>query len=358
MQNMKILLMLTIFLALALGSPKADSTTFCNGLFTPGNVLSGTTPVSMLSMALLIMLVMLIIVGIAYALGYALKVDKLVKFAKSEIGEVAITLIIVFVFVGSFMAVSATTPNGMFALSNNQFKSGIYITDCSMLYGVSINFISPIISLMVNEIEITALTSLSVEVAPVYFGIGMSPLSGLAVVNSVIKMMINIGAVFIGISIATLFLLLFVYKLFPLFFFLGIVLRTIPWTRAAGGAFLGLFIAFFIVLPLMIYVFATQVSPSVSSSPTGSYSSLLSSLLSQGTPSSVNGALQSSSKSVDASAIKAVLLGFIQNVLEPSLFYVVSIVLSFIIAYNFMEAIGDMLGAPSLSSSNTLKKLL
>ncbi|MEM0149524.1 MAG: hypothetical protein QXW10_01350 [Candidatus Micrarchaeaceae archaeon] len=348
-----------LLLVLAFNTAAADSASFCSGMFSPGNILSSTTPASLLSIALLIMLVMLLIAGIVYALGYALRIDKLIRFAKSEIGEVIITVILVFVFVGSFTLISASAPSGMLVISKGAFGNNLYMSDCEALYGTSLSFIGPIIRLMINEIEISAYSSLSIEIMPVYFGISVSPLNGLAVANSVIKVMINIAAAFMGLIIATLFLLLIVYKLFPLFFFAGIVLRTIPWTRAAGGAFIGLFVAFYIILPTMVYIFTTQYTPQATSSTSStSYGSLLSSIISSGRGSSNVSGMSSGSLSLMGLMGTGILPNFIREVLEPTLFYVIGIVLSFIIAYNFMETLGDLLGAPSLSSKNTLKKLL
>ncbi len=344
-------------LALLANYSNADAAGFCSNFFTPSsNVLSGTTPSSLLTISLLIMLVMLLIAGILYAIGYAIRVDKLIRFAKSEIGEVAITVLLVFVFIGSFSATSFNTPSSMFQISKGTFSNSIYMKDCEALYNTSYNFVSPILEFMVYEIMISAIGTVEIDLIPVYFGITLNPFGGLVVVNSVIKMMVNIAAVFFGVNMATLFLLFIVYKLFPLFFFAGIVLRTIPWTRAAGGAFIGLFVAFYIILPLILSIAFSQyaVSPQTRSSYT--YSTGLG---------SVFNTQQSSTRSMTENAVinisnglSGVLISFIKNVLEPSLFYVVSIVLSIIITYNFMEVLGDMLGSPSLSSRNTLKRLL
>jgi hypothetical protein len=47
-----------------------------------------------------------------------------------------------------------------------------------------------------------------------------------------------------------------------------------------------------------------------------------------------------------------------QTVIGTGLEVLFALVISFIISFDFMEAVGDLLGAPSLKSSNTLKKII
>ncbi|MGC8651647.1 MAG: hypothetical protein ACP5UH_00115 [Candidatus Micrarchaeia archaeon] len=360
MMRKNVLLLVALLLLAAPSISGADAAAFCSNLFTGGNVLPGGTSVTtLLSISLILMLIMLIIAGMLYAIGYAIKVDKLVRFAKSEIGEVVITLLIVFVFLGAFAVTSVSTPGNFLAIGKGTFGSGIYMYDCEALYSTSLGMVVPIIELIINEMVVSFLASVQVTIQPVFFGVAFSPWAGLTVVNSVIKMMLNITGAFFGLLLATMFVLLIVYKLFPLFFFAGIVLRTIPWTRAAGGAFLGMFVGFFIVLPLMLYVFTSSFTVSAPVASSSSYSSLVSGSASASSFSSVTGTLTQLQSIVESNTKgSGILIGFIRSVMEPSLFYVISVVLSFIISYNFMEVLGDLLGAQSLSSSRTLKRLL
>ncbi|MGC8669648.1 MAG: hypothetical protein ACP5TL_00655 [Candidatus Micrarchaeia archaeon] len=351
--KMKIALFSIISLVLMLNLSGADAASFCGVLFSPGNVLSGTSPYSILFISLVIMLIMAIIAGIAFAIGYAIKIDKLVRFAKSELGEILITILIVFVFVGTFELASASTPSSMFTLSKGTFSNNIYMSDCTNLYGVSLSFISPGMDLIIIELGIKFISSIKVSVLPVYFGISFSPFIGLSVINNVINVIINIAGAFAGIMIAVIFLMAVVYKLFPIFFFVGIVLRTIPWTRAAGGAFIGLFVAFYIALPLLLYALISGFAVSPYIPGTLNYS--------------VMAELQNITPAIPLLSLftelisfipQGIVTGFIENVLSPALFYFVAVLISIIISYNLMEALGDLLGAPSLSSRNTLKKLL
>ncbi len=355
---MRKIMLLLLFATLVLAVPGmagADAAGFCSNLFTGGNVLhGGTSATNLLAISLLLMLIMLMIAGVLYAIGSVIKVDKLTRFAKSEMGEVIITLIIVFIFVGSFTVISVSTPSNFLSISKGTFSTGIYMYDCKALYSTSLGMVLPTFGLMGYEMVISLITSVSIQIQPVYFGIALKPFSGLLVANSVAKMMINIGAMFFGMLLATMFVLLIAYKLFPLFFFAGVVLRTIPWTRAAGGAFIGLFVGFFIVLPIMIYIFTSAFSVSSVSGSSTSLSSVL------GTLTTASGSLQSDTALIQSeeSSSSGIFIAFIRSVLEPSMFYVIGVVLSFIISYNFMEVLGDLLGAPSLSSGKTLKRLL
>ena len=49
---------------------------------------------------------------------------------------------------------------------------------------------------------------------------------------------------------------------------------------------------------------------------------------------------------------------FITVIVEPLILTIFVLIISLIVSYDFMELMGDALGAPSLSSSNTLKRVL
>ncbi|MGC8687208.1 MAG: hypothetical protein ACP5RM_00720 [Candidatus Micrarchaeia archaeon] len=337
----------------------------CNELF-PGNsnILSGTSMQSILAISLLIMVVMTLITGIIYAIGYSFRIDKAVRFAKSELGEIGITVLLVLIFIGSFYIVSASTPNSLFVLGNGAIGNSMYISDCSLLYNTSFSFVSPIIKLLGTEIFVKAVASAKFTLAPVYFGIVMSPFEGTSVINNVLSMMIDMAGIFIGINIAALFIMVIAYNLFPLFFFAGIALRTIPFTRAAGGAFISLFIAFYLIFPAIINV-STMLYTSIPSTipgyyyPSNSFSSYIGQFVSAFTENPVSllsgfGAVIN----IFETFAQGIITLFIITVVEPAMFYVLSVVIAFIISFNFMEVLGDMLGSPSLRSDKTFKRLL
>ncbi len=337
----------------------------CNELF-PGNsnILSGTSMQSILAISLLIMVVMTLITGIIYAIGYSFRIDKAVRFAKSELGEIGITVLLVLIFIGSFYIVSASTPNSLFVLGNGAIGNSMYISDCSLLYNTSFSFVYPIIKLLGTEIFVKAVASAKFTLAPVYFGIVMSPFEGTSVINNVLSMMIDMAGIFIGINIAALFIMVIAYNLFPLFFFAGIALRTIPFTRAAGGAFISLFIAFYLIFPAIINV-STMLYTSIPSTidgynyPANSFSSYIGQFVNAFTESPVSlltgfGVVIN----IFEAFAQGIITLFIITVVEPAMFYVLSVVIAFIISFNFMEVLGDMLGSPSLRSDKTFKRLL
>ncbi|MEM3876738.1 MAG: hypothetical protein QXP24_03390, partial [Candidatus Micrarchaeaceae archaeon] len=129
------------------------------------------------------------------------------------------------------------------------------------------------------------------------------------------------------------------------------ILRTIPWTRAAGGAFLGLFIAFYLMFPILLY-FMLQASPSSSVLPVINTNSFLKS------PNSFISSTGTFLTTVLQMISFDIVTPFINVIVEPMIFTIFVLIISLIISYDFMELMGDVLGAPSLSSSNTLKRVL
>jgi len=231
---------------------------YCSGLFT-GNAYSifsyPTSLNNMLSLSLLAIAVMLLIVGMLYAIGFAFKIDKLVRFSKGEIGEVIITVLIVLVLIGTFSISSRITPSsppvspitGTSLFSDSQFMSA-----CTEAANVSIGLLPAAISFTVQGSILSFLQSLRISIEPNFFGIAFSPLAGVSLITKVVGMLTDIAWGFVLLMAGVALFLFIIFAFFPIFLFVGVVLRTIPWTRAAGGAFLGIFIGFFLVLPALL----------------------------------------------------------------------------------------------------------
>ncbi|MEM3876034.1 MAG: hypothetical protein QXP35_03070, partial [Candidatus Micrarchaeaceae archaeon] len=195
----------------------------------------------------------------------------------------------------------------------------------------------------------------------------------------IISTPLNYGITISGMLIMLLFgmsiILGIIYAFFPIFLYIGIVLRAVPWTRAAGGAFLGLFAGLYIMFPIMLYFglmgpAAFQCLASTSSASTASTSSAC--------PNSAASALSQVNSNFQASKVSSVNsginiftsiintingviapFGFITTyILEPVLYTLIIYIFSLIIAFNFMEQVGDLLGAPSLSSEHALKNVI
>ena len=214
----------------------------------------------------------------------------------------------------------------------------------------ALNTTSDFRSLTIIQDYYSIISHTKVDLAPNYFGYTFYPYVGLTVVNQIIKMMMEFIGVIIGLFFGLSVFLAIIYGLFPIFLYVGIVLRTIPWTRAAGGAFIGLFIGFYILLPLLLG-FATSVSFS-----TISVSAFDSSIFSI-SPSSLLNPLGSLLTLVNFTSGN-ILISFIEGVVAPCIYVIIGVVISIILSLDFAETMGDYLGAPSLSSSKALKGLV
>jgi len=341
---------------------------YCSGLFT-GNAYSifsyPTSLNNMLSLSLLAIAVMLLIVGMLYAIGFAFKIDKLVRFSKGEIGEVIITVLIVLVLIGTFSISSRITPSsppvspitGTSLFSDSQFMSA-----CTEAANVSIGLLPAAISFTVQGSILSFLQSLRISIEPNFFGIAFSPLAGVSLITKVVGMLTDIAWGFVLLMAGVALFLFIIFAFFPIFLFVGVVLRTIPWTRAAGGAFLGIFIGFFLVLPALLSFTLnigaintfSGICPSGSS---GSLASCASSQISLG--SSLITGFGSAIGSISYIKQPSNMIGaFVSDVISPALYAIVGAIISILIAIDFAEGMGDFLGSPSLKSSDILKRLV
>ena len=239
------------------------------GLINPDRVIfsghSGAAQ-SILAISLLIMLVMSFAIGIMYSIGYAFRIDKLLRFAKAEVGELLLTLLIVVLFVGSFTVTPATiTSKNFFAVGNGALNNGIFTADCTMLVQQSFNLVPVMFTfgLMTSTLNMIGSTTLNFD--PNFIGVlNFKPILGISALTTVTNTFMYGTSGFTVILMGAATFIVMIYALFPLFLYLGIILRTLPWTRPAGGAFLGMFIAFYILFPLLIYSLLFGYAPYVS----------------------------------------------------------------------------------------------
>ncbi len=352
-------------------SASAGSTGFCQGLVGGFGIVSPTnsyaTLSGMLGISYLLIIIMAAIVGIAYALGTSLHIDVLTRFSKTEIGEIIVTLLIISLMLGSFAVVNSTSsssttstsPNSYFALGQGAFNSSrIFLSDCGKLAYSTINVIPQIVYFSIYTNMWQFISSVSISYAPDEFGPNDEPFVGAYVLVGPADMVLDFASGLAAILMGVEIMLALIYSLFPFFLFLGIVLRTTPWTRAAGGSFLGLFIGFYIMLPLMLNLLLAILPTTTSqpfSTPT-SISSLFGDI--QRAFSNVITSLGSASGNIgelfnfNATAI------FIKTIGSQMLYDLLAVVLSIIVAFDFTETMGDLLGAPSLTSSSALRNLI
>ena len=346
-------LLLLMLLANTAGASSL-SQSFCQSVIPSGNSVLSTyaSLKGLVGLSLIIMLTMGFLAGLAFMLGYVFRIDRLARFGIAEVGEILVTALVVLVFLGSFTAFS---PPKLLT-GSGAYNSGIFMSDCEGLANASLGLVPVYIDIAVSQDVITLVSSLKIEVEPEYFGGSIMPLSGYSVVTQAIGLFFNLSGALAGLLIGVAILMGVFYAVLPFFLFAGIVLRTLPVTRAAGGAFLGLFMAFYIFFPILLH-FMLAVLPA-SALPF--------------TPPSVGGFFQGSvnviyniggelanffsiiSNSFNPTALLSVLIG----ILVDNFYAVIGLIIAFIISFDMMEAMGDLLGAPSLSSRNTLNRLL
>lgn len=309
-----------------------------------------------------ILLSMTAVIALAYLFGYTFRIDRLLRFSKTELGELIVTGIVVAVFVG-----------GILSVSNPASFTNTFNTDCQQLYTNFFIMLGEFRGLILSQFVLSFISSTSFSITHNYWGIqSAQPLAGLSFISTVvIAALVNIAFAFTGVQLAITFLLGIFFALLPLFFYAGIILRTFPWTRAIGGAFLGLFLAFYVAFPALLSLMLISYCPAnpnpgyqgsclapalgssnyigghLSKAPTGNI----------GVVSSI-GNFESYFSGWDLSPILLQFASSVSDVIAPSLSNIIAILIAFLISYDLMEALGDLLGSPSLSSSRTLSKLL
>ncbi|MCL5102382.1 MAG: hypothetical protein M1544_03440 [Candidatus Marsarchaeota archaeon] len=329
--------------ATILGSTDTPSQ-FCSAIIPQSTILTSGNALSsgVFTISIGLVGVMFAIVAFTYALGYSLGISPLLNFSKTELGEIAITLLIILVLLGTVAFITGNNSPGRIFSSYD--ISGVYNNDCTSLVTAAYNMSANFRSLAITQDIYSLLSSTTVEVAPVYFGFSFSAAGGLTVINQVIKMMMEFTGALIAIFFGIAVFLAIIYGLFPIFLYVGIVLRTIPWTRAAGGAFLGLFIGFYILLPFLIGFVSTVSFPTATTVnfPQFAINSNPITLI-EGMIGEVRGQL---------------LLEFVEGVVGPSLYIIIGTIIAIMLSLDFSETMGDYLGAPSLSSGHALKGLV
>jgi hypothetical protein len=392
--NIKKLIFPALALMLLSHSAMAGSGS-CGSLFPAYSAYSPTSPPptsvniasfsSLIGLSLAIISLMFAVTGIIYAIGHAFAIDKLTRFAKTEFGEIAITIIVVGVFLGTFSATNSIANSNLFAAAGPTFNSNIFIDDCNAVMSASAGLLAPELAFAMDTvfINIAAGTTFNLQLST--FGMTFSPYAGDLFLSSILQTLTDIGGLMIGLLFGLGIFLAVIYGMFPMFLFAGIVLRSLPITRAAGGAMLGLFAGFYILLPIMLHFFLfynpNYLSPYVikleSICPSGGTSSSLLSACSNMAflnnfeskaagmaDSALNLAVNAKGTGQNAVSVVGSLLNgtevqlFIQTIIEPVFYTIMAFVLSLIMAYDFMEAVGDLLGAPSLSASTMLKNVI
>lgn len=344
--------------------------TFCSSLFSPTTqsplAVAGNYT-TLLGISLLVVLVVLTVLGLVYGFGVAFKVDSLKSFARSEYLESFFNIVLI-VLIGSGLAFAGSAISfianlglaGTQAITSQAGAAqAVQVSTVDQVYGgICNNYVYSGINVAFNNLfsaEVTSfvlseLAGMPVKMMPGGIGVRFSPLLGTIPMINVINTQIMIFEAIAGLLLAITFFLYIVYSLFPVFLYAGILLRSFPWTRAAGGAFIALFIAFYIVFPAILYPFTiymgnfySALGVNASGFATFSFGALLevpTALLgSNGTP---------MLDEMDGFAQTAGLVGL----------QLMGVLIGLVVSFDLVEAIGKLLGAPSAHSRTLLGKLL
>ncbi len=346
----------------------------------------------MLGIGVLLVLIMLALLGVVYAIGTAFNINKLNDFVRREYVEtLANIIIIVVVLVGGFAIFNNATiffadlaagSIGTQALqttgsSPTAATSQVFTAICNNYENTIINnnlynYVNVVSFLFI----INTLVTLKINLDPNEFGFTLNPLTGVQTLQTTVwsEEAISFGIISMG---GMLIMLLFViYFLFPIFFFAGVVFRCLPWTRAAGGSMLALFISFYIIFPALLYTFSQFSAGNGNICGKGTLQATQELCSSGGIGSQVLSSLSANFQGVLAAALAifginapgCTVYGFgcalyantvdFTNTVAYSILQMIGLIISFIIAYDLMEFLGDILGSPSLQSGRILSRVV
>ncbi len=371
---MKGIVLATLFLAFLAISQSASAISFnglgtalCNNLFNQpitglGAVANTAYYTPLLQISFLIVIGVLTVLGLTYGIGTAFGIEVLKNFSRTEALESVFNLVlIILIFPGLFalQGISTFLGNiGQEAVLPISQQSGTTTPTYSMQQ-LCTNYMEQGLSTTLNGVigllpclyYFSTMSTLELSFMPNDFGFSVKPFAGwypwTQVLNIEVELYILVGGLMSGVSM----FLFIIYFLFPIFLYAGILLRSFPWTRAAGGSMLSLFIAFYMIFPALLYPFSSQLSLGPGGNPLFSAVSCPATI----TLSILQAVTGYSSYLGTSAAIE--MQGFVSG-LAYSMMQVFGVAIAFIISYDLLERFGDLLGAPSLRSGKLLQKVI
>ncbi|MGC8547545.1 MAG: hypothetical protein ACP5MC_00895 [Candidatus Micrarchaeia archaeon] len=367
--------------SLAKAQPFGAASSFCSSAMsdlTINGLNNGES--TLLSISLLIVIAVLTLLAIIYAIGRAFGIGILLRFTQKEIIESIFNVFIIALAVGglafadnaiSFLstlsAAASTVPTTILpASSAQQIFSGI----CENYLGAGLAQLNEFANLIGATATVNALQAINLNFgisADVFnVDIGFAPFKGIypfsQFLSTELWIIVDITAIYAGIGIFALV----IYALLPIFFYVGVLLRAIPWTRPAGGALLALFFSFYIVFPSLLVTFSSslvQMQPA-SASVLGTFDSATT-IVEEAEPSAnlasfvenlLSGSLGIIDTAINGNFMAAI--SYLEATLGNALLQLVGLVISLLISFDLLEGLGDLLGAPSLQSNRLLKNVI
>jgi hypothetical protein len=360
---------------------------YCNSMFTnnpkivtnafaPGT--TGTAFTKILSISLLITLTMLSALAIVYGIGIGFKIDKLVNFVKTEYMESIFNIAMVIIIaagVASLTGASVFISNIMGISSNvapQKTIQGFYTQICSNIYGGVIeNGFGIIVWSLLNYIPYNVITQMTVTIQlsgifPIPYlssllpAFTLKPFAGGAPFQTLVYIQIAAVAVIIFLGVAVIFLFYIIFFLFPVFLYAGVILRSFPWTRAAGGALISLFIAFYIIFPALFYPFTVSNNQSSIFQCNTDYSGVCGlpgfGTLLGNTISNFFGYVVNHGQTLGEIFVQTDQL--YARVIAYTAIEFIGLGIAFVISYDLLDSLCDILGAPSMHAEKIFARLI
>lgn len=387
-----LIVFLSSTVATAQSPPPPSTSGYCSDIFNNvHNIVSNafnnpSTYAGLLMTSLLIILMVLVVLSIVYAVGLGFGIDSLIRFAKTEYLESFFNVIIIAAVFGSMSYInnavsffSGLTNAAIGGVSYPPTSAGIKTLYIDLCNNIETGQINPsgatIIGILFTVIPAEIFATMQIQFQPTGVaasflpGFSINPLQGIGPLISVTFLETATFTVFLTLGIAMIFLLFIIYFLFPLFLYIGIALRSFPWTRAAGGSFIAFFVSFFIVFPVLFYPFTV-------SGPYGGFSYMIcvdpttgkvytnSALCSGGSALNVLGNVWQLFTSLLPSIIGNSGGAFVNNttvyvsIISYTILRLIGLGIALIISFDLLEALGDFLGAPSLQAHRIMEKLI
>ncbi len=416
---MRLKILLIIFFLLSLIEITGASQTYCSDLFgnihgiVSSSVYNLSTFNTLLSFTGLIIIAVLLVMSLIYGLGVAFGINSFKQFAKTEYIESFVNLLILMFAAGAIFSANGVTsffsnlsssilPSSPTSTTTTQITSSstgienLYLITCNNI--VNVQILTGVVIILGSYLQLVGyqlLQGLSVSfkfsgvkgfsLASLLPSVSFTPFGGLAVIQGFLYTEFSALSGFIGVSIATVLLLFVIYFLFPILFYVGILFRSFPWTRAAGGSLIALFISFFIIFPSILSVFtfatASNILSNISSlctnynpqTASGTSSSAISNLCITSSGNNIVAfAQQFGISSLSSGTTGSFILGFlfkngvgfganIDLYSEEVAFYVLMLVglfISFLISYDLLEVFSKLLGSPSFSGKKLFSKII
>ncbi len=237
----------------------------CATLFPQGSASSSISASSysgIISITFLIIIAVLVSLGIVYALGMTFGIDSFKRFVKREYLEQFVNLVLLVAIAGGMAfagnAIAAVSNVALVSLSpsaspasNSSFSTFSQL--CSTYGSVASYLMAGYLSLQLPLLVTNLFNLASISVSPgPFLTITLQPLQGSYIFIQTINTELGVYGAMAGLSLAVMFLLFLIYTIFPLFLYLGVLFRSIPFTRSIGGSLISLFICFYIIFPAIL----------------------------------------------------------------------------------------------------------